>query len=196
MPVRNVDRKTPKGGSATAAASGAAGARGAAAERYRRLPTGTHGLDPEEVQRDQRARLRTALIELIARRGYRAVRIVDVTKLARVSRPTFYSLYADKEALFLDAYDEISGRAARTVMEAYEPNAPARAPTRCRYAPSARWPPPSPRRCRCSCWVPSAPARRRSSAATGRSTALEQHASARAAIRPCPSGPSTSPRRC
>src|ERR1035438_6257575 len=87
--------------------------------RYRRLPTGAHGLDPEEVQRDQRERLRTALIELIARRGYQAVRILDVTKLARVSRPTFYSLYADKEALFLDAYDEIAGRAARTVTKAY-----------------------------------------------------------------------------
>ncbi len=89
-------------------------------ERYRRLPTGTHGLDPEEVQRDQRERLQTAIIELIARRGYRAVRILDVTKLARVSRPTFYELYADKEALFLGAYDEISGRAARAVMTAYE----------------------------------------------------------------------------
>ncbi len=47
------------------------------------------------------------------------MRIVDVTKLARVSRPTFYSLYADKEALFLDAYDEISQSAARTVTKAY-----------------------------------------------------------------------------
>ena len=90
------------------------------AERYRRLPTGSHGLDPAEVRRDQRERLRTAMIELISRRGYRAVRILDVTKLARVSRPTFYELYADKEALFVDAYDEIAGRAARAVMEAYE----------------------------------------------------------------------------
>jgi AcrR family transcriptional regulator len=89
-------------------------------ERYRRLPTGTHGLDPEEVQRDQRERLQTAMVELIARRGYRAVRILDVTKLARVSRPTFYELYTDKEALFLGAYDEIAGRAARAVMKAYE----------------------------------------------------------------------------
>jgi AcrR family transcriptional regulator len=119
MPVRNVRPKPPKGVPATAAASGAVGARNAGAERYRRLPTGTHGLDPQDVQRDQRERLRTALVELIARRGYQAVRILDVTKLARVSRPTFYSLYADKEALFLDAYDEISGRAARTVTKAY-----------------------------------------------------------------------------
>lgn len=121
-PARKLRSKPPKGSSAPAAAKAAAAAPQAPDERYRRLPTGTHGLDPEEVRDDQRQRLRTALIELVARRGYRAVRILDVTKLARVSRPTFYSLYADKEALFLDAYDEISGRAARTVVEAYEAN--------------------------------------------------------------------------
>ncbi len=119
MAVRNVRRKPQAGASAGAGASDGSGAGGEPAERYRRLPTGTHGLDPEEVRRDQRKRLRTALIELVARRGYRAVRILDLSKLARVSRPTFYRLYADKEALFLDAYDEISERAARTVTAAY-----------------------------------------------------------------------------
>jgi AcrR family transcriptional regulator len=89
-------------------------------ERYRRLPTGAHGIDPEEVKRDQRERLQSAIVELIAERGYQAVRILDLTKLARVSRPTFYSLYDDKEELFLSAYDEIAQRTARTVIEAYE----------------------------------------------------------------------------
>jgi AcrR family transcriptional regulator len=89
-------------------------------ERYRRLPTGAHGIDPEEVKRDQRERLQNAIVELIAERGYQAVRILDLTKLARVSRPTFYSLYDDKEELFLSAYDEIAQRTARTVIGAYE----------------------------------------------------------------------------
>ena len=89
-------------------------------ERYRRLPTGVHGLDPEEVERDQRERLQTAMIELIAERGYQAVRILDLTKLARVSRPTFYGLYTDKEELFLAAYDEIAQRTVRTTIEAYQ----------------------------------------------------------------------------
>ena len=120
MPSRNVRRKPPKRTQSSAPENGGPAVDGETAERYRRLPTGTHGLDPREVQRDQRERLRTAMVELIARRGYRAVRVLDVTKLARVSRPTFYSLYADKEALFLDAYDEISGRAARAVVAAYE----------------------------------------------------------------------------
>jgi AcrR family transcriptional regulator len=90
-----------------------------AAERYRRLPTGAHSLDPEEVRRDQRERLQSALIELIAERGFQAVRILDLTKLARVSRPTFYSLYKDKEDLFLAAFDEVAKRSARAIVKAY-----------------------------------------------------------------------------
>jgi|HubBroStandDraft_2_1064218.scaffolds.fasta_scaffold00201_5 AcrR family transcriptional regulator len=93
-------------------------------ERYRPLPTGTHGLDPELVKRDQRSRLQKAMIELIAEKGYPAVRIVDLAKLAHVSQPTFYSLYADKEDLFLSAYDEVAGRTARTVMHAYDVDLP------------------------------------------------------------------------
>ncbi len=60
------------------------------------------------------------MVELIAERGYQAVRILDLTKLARVSRPTFYGLYTDKEELFLDAYDEIAQRTVRTTIEAYQ----------------------------------------------------------------------------
>jgi AcrR family transcriptional regulator len=89
-------------------------------ERYRRLPTGTHGLDPETVRRDQRERLQQAMIELIADKGYPAVRIVDLARLAHVSQPTFYSLYADKEDLFLCAYDEVATRASTKVIEAYD----------------------------------------------------------------------------
>jgi AcrR family transcriptional regulator len=92
---------------------------GLQSERYRRLPTGAHGLDPKEVQRDQRERLQSALIDLVAQHGYHAVRILDLTQLARVSRPTFYSLYADKEDLFVATYDEIAGHTAQTIIEAY-----------------------------------------------------------------------------
>jgi AcrR family transcriptional regulator len=117
MPTQRASAK-PAEGDVTTARTGTAGeARGSG--RYRRLPTGAHGLDPEEVRRDQRERLQTALIELIAERGYQAVRILDLTKLARVSRPTFYSLYADKEELFLAAYDEIAKRTANTILTAY-----------------------------------------------------------------------------
>jgi AcrR family transcriptional regulator len=87
--------------------------------RYRPLPTGTHGLDPELVKDDQRKRLQQAMIELVADKGYAAVRIVDLAKLAHVSQPTFYSLYTDKEDLFLCTYDEVAGRTSTAILEAY-----------------------------------------------------------------------------
>jgi AcrR family transcriptional regulator len=89
-------------------------------ERYRPLPTGTHGLDPELVKRDQRERLQQALIELIAEKGYQAVRIIDLARLAHVSQPTFYHLYADKEDLFLSAYDDVAQRTVALAMRAYD----------------------------------------------------------------------------
>ena len=121
MPTRNV-RTTPRPGEVGSSRVAPAGedAGDSPPERYRRLPSGAQRLDPEEVRRDQRQRLQTALIELVAQRGYRAVRVLDISKLARVSQPTLYSLYKDKEELFLAAYDEISRRTEDTVIEAYE----------------------------------------------------------------------------
>jgi AcrR family transcriptional regulator len=95
------------------------GARRRSNGRYRPLPTGSHGLDPELVKRDQRERLQSALIELIAAKGYPAVRIVDLAKLAHVSQPTFYRLFSDKEDLFLSTYDEVAQRAGAAVLGAY-----------------------------------------------------------------------------
>ncbi len=110
MTARKVNSKV-RDKDASPSASGAA--------RYRRLPTGAHGLTREEVERDQRERLRSALVELIALRGYPAVRILDLTQLAHVSRPTFYNLYADKEELLLSAYEDIAGRTTKKVAVAF-----------------------------------------------------------------------------
>ena len=88
-------------------------------DRYRRLPTGAHGLAREEVARDQRERLQRAMTELIAQRGYQAVRILDLTQLAHVSRPTFYELYSDKEELLLSAYNDIAARVATAALEGF-----------------------------------------------------------------------------
>ncbi len=93
-------------------------------ERYRPLPTGTHGLDPDLVKEDQRRRLRRAMVDLIVEKGYPSVRIVDLAKLAHVSQPTFYNLYRDKDQLFLRAYEEIAQRTATTVVGAYEGDGP------------------------------------------------------------------------
>ncbi|HLH13985.1 MAG TPA: TetR family transcriptional regulator, partial [Solirubrobacteraceae bacterium] len=124
MAARDV-RGQPLGEDAPIASAPARGARRQqdgrrrGGDRYRPLPTGSHGLDPELVKRDQRERLQSALIELIADKGFPAVRIVDLAKLAHVSQPTFYRLYDDKEDLFLSAYEEIAQRTGATVLKAY-----------------------------------------------------------------------------
>jgi AcrR family transcriptional regulator len=117
MAARDVRHKPPP---SDRARSDARNGRARQAARYQPLPTGTHGLDPELVRRDQRERLQTALVELVAEKGYAAVRIIDLAKLAHVSQPTFYSLFADKESLFLSAYDEVAARTAKAVDEAYQ----------------------------------------------------------------------------
>jgi AcrR family transcriptional regulator len=114
MAARNVTKGPPR----------RAAAQDEQAARYRPLPTGTHGLDPELVKRDQRERLQKAMIELIAQKGYPAVRIADLAKLAHVSQPTFYRLYTDKEDLFLSAYDEVAEHSAQTIIEAYRAECP------------------------------------------------------------------------
>jgi AcrR family transcriptional regulator len=88
-------------------------------ERYRGLAPRIHGLDADAVARHQRARLRAALIELVGQRGYPAVRVSDIVRLAHISRPTFYALYRDKEACFLEAYADTSRRVTRTVVDSY-----------------------------------------------------------------------------
>jgi AcrR family transcriptional regulator len=102
----------------TAPARARATATARPAQRYQRLPSGTHGLDPEQVRGDQAQRLRAAMIELIAAKGYPAVRIADLSKLAHVSPPTLYSLYADKEQLFLGTYEDVARRTSAVILDA------------------------------------------------------------------------------
>ncbi|MHB1537026.1 MAG: TetR/AcrR family transcriptional regulator [Solirubrobacteraceae bacterium] len=71
-----------------------------------------------DVARDQRERLRTAMAELVAERGYSAVRISDLTALAGVSRPTFYDLFEDKEGCLVATYDEVAGEAVQALADA------------------------------------------------------------------------------
>ena len=55
-----------------------------------------------------RARLTAGLATAIAEKGYAAVTIADVVRVARVSKRTFYEHFADKEACFLALYAETS----------------------------------------------------------------------------------------
>jgi AcrR family transcriptional regulator len=52
----------------------------------------------------QRARLLEGMTQAVAEKGYAAATVTDAVRAARVSRGTFYALFASKEACFLEAY--------------------------------------------------------------------------------------------
>lgn len=71
----------------------------------RSLPRGRHRLSREEVAQAQRLRLVVAMAEALVDGGYVATPVAAVLRRAGVSRETFYELYDDKLACFLDALD-------------------------------------------------------------------------------------------
>ncbi|HUB36253.1 MAG TPA: TetR/AcrR family transcriptional regulator [Solirubrobacteraceae bacterium] len=85
-----------------------------------RLPSGPHTLSREQVEADQRERLRMAMIGAIGEQGYSGVTVSDVISRAGVSRRTFYEHYADTQGCFLDIYDAITAEGMRRVRRAYE----------------------------------------------------------------------------
>jgi AcrR family transcriptional regulator len=52
----------------------------------------------------QRARLLEGMTQAVADKGYADATVADTVRAARVSRGTFYALFASKEACFLEAY--------------------------------------------------------------------------------------------
>ena len=86
---------------------------------YDKLPHGRHGLAPEAVRANQRARIFGATVELVNARGYATTTVQDIVTAANVSKRTFYDLFGNKEDCFLWVFDVIAGRAIRRVNEAY-----------------------------------------------------------------------------
>lgn len=84
------------------------------------LPRGRHGLPREAVTESQRNRINTAMIEVVAERGYPETRVVDVIGVAGVSRKTFYELFDSKEDCFLAAYDVLLGNLLAEATDAFE----------------------------------------------------------------------------
>ena len=83
----------------------------------RNLPRGPHGLSRDEVQRSQRSRLIQAATDEVAERGYVNTTVAHIIARAGVSRATFYTLFADREACFHAAYEANAALVAE-VMEA------------------------------------------------------------------------------
>lgn len=69
------------------------------------LPKGRHSLTRAQVADAQRLRLSVAMADAMAERGYVGTPVAAVLERAGVSRETFYQLYDDKLACFLDALD-------------------------------------------------------------------------------------------
>jgi len=72
-----------------------------------RLPKGRHSLTRQEVADAQRLRLAIGKADAMREKGYVGTPVAEILKRAGVSRETFYQLYEDKLACFLDALDLI-----------------------------------------------------------------------------------------
>jgi AcrR family transcriptional regulator len=70
-----------------------------------RLPAGRHGLSPGLVEQNQRERLALAATESLAARGYGAITVTEVVKLAGVSASTFYKRFDDLRDCLVTAYE-------------------------------------------------------------------------------------------
>lgn len=65
-----------------------------------------------------RTRVMEGLVEAVAAKGYVAVTISDIARLAQVSKSTFYAHFADKEACFLAAYAAAAERVLEVLVSA------------------------------------------------------------------------------
>lgn len=69
-----------------------------------------------DVAAHQAARIHRAMIEIVAHRGYEAVKVRELVHLAGVSSAAFYKNFADKEDCFLRTHDLVARRATRRII--------------------------------------------------------------------------------
>jgi AcrR family transcriptional regulator len=70
--------------------------------------------------RSERERLLEAMVRVAAAKGYEATTVDDVLEAATVDRATFDSMFASREACFLEAYDAVIDVLVAHVSSAYE----------------------------------------------------------------------------
>jgi AcrR family transcriptional regulator len=90
-----------------------------AAPLYKRLPSGPHRLEREEVVRHQRIRIHGAMVEAVAASGFEGTSVRQVIALAGVSRRSFYEQFANKQECLLATFDLLAGNAVRRAGDAY-----------------------------------------------------------------------------
>ncbi|MDQ2648071.1 MAG: TetR/AcrR family transcriptional regulator [Actinomycetota bacterium] len=72
------------------------------------LPRGRHNLTRDAVEASQRLRLIVGLADAMHEQGYADTPVAAILDRAGVSRQTFYQLYENKLACFLDALDLVN----------------------------------------------------------------------------------------
>ena len=105
----------------------------------RKLPRGTHGLDPSLVAASQRTRLLEATGRAVADKGYAATTIEDIVRGAGVSKKTFYEHFTDKLDCFLAAYEAASDELLEHVRRAQDSEREWLARTRAGIHAYLRW---------------------------------------------------------
>src|SRR5271169_1933940 len=85
-----------------------------------RLRPGPGGLPRGQVTQIQRSRMLAAAAEAVEEVGYARMTVAQVIGRARVSRKTFYDVFADREDCFLAAFDQAIAHVGALVREAYE----------------------------------------------------------------------------
>lgn len=88
-----------------------------------RLRPGPGGLPRGQVTEIQRTRMLAAAMEAVEEVGYARMTVAEVIGRARVSRKTFYDVFADREDCFLAAFDQAIDSGGAVVRAAYEQEA-------------------------------------------------------------------------
>ena len=91
-----------------------------------RLPRGSSSLPKDVVEREQRRRLIQGIATAVTEKGYAAVTVADITRIAGVSRATFYALFKDKEDCFLYGLQKLSDAQMAEVENEYAKRGPKR----------------------------------------------------------------------
>jgi len=84
-----------------------------------RLRPGPGGLPRGQVTQIQRSRMLAAAVEAVEEVGYARMTVAQVIGRARVSRKTFYDVFADREDCFLAAFEQALTQARTIAQEAY-----------------------------------------------------------------------------
>jgi AcrR family transcriptional regulator len=85
-----------------------------------RLRPGPNGLPRGKVTEIQRSRMLAAAVEAVEEVGYARMTVAQVIGRAKVSRKTFYDVFADREDCFLAALEQAIAQARAPLREAYE----------------------------------------------------------------------------